>query len=210
MNEKPQNEETIRVIGFGRRLGASLIDGFMLLFGTFFLYLIVGMIIGVYAMFNPYEPLPAARMFIIIGLILSVVYYTGFWSNSGGSFGKNMLGIKVVGVDGQPLSIGKALLRYIGYLINGLIFSIGFLWIAFDAKRQGWHDKLAKTYVIYDGDEDMLTAGAVPVPVDHGQAGIWVVLWVVIALVAPPLLFSGLCLLGPSVVRTLGSMLGGG
>ena len=96
--------KTFRVIGFGRRLGASLIDGFLVLVGTSFLYILVGMLVTFFAMFNPYEPVPATRMFVLLGIIFSVAYYTGFWSNSGGSFGKNMLGIKVIGVDGQPLS----------------------------------------------------------------------------------------------------------
>jgi len=36
----------------------------------------------------------------------------------------------------------------VGYLISALIFYLGFIWIAFDRKKQGWHDKIAGTCVI--------------------------------------------------------------
>jgi len=32
--------------------------------------------------------------------------------------------------------------------VNGLVFGLGFLWAFFDDRRQGWHDKLASTYVV--------------------------------------------------------------
>jgi uncharacterized RDD family membrane protein YckC len=60
-----------------------------------------------------------------------------------------MLNIQVVGQDGQPLSFLRAGLRgSVGYWISGFIFSLGFIWAAFDAKKEAWHDKLFKTWVV--------------------------------------------------------------
>ena len=39
-------------------------------------------------------------------------------------------------------------MRYLAYLVSMLPLCFGFLWIAWDKKKQGWHDKIAKTYVI--------------------------------------------------------------
>ena len=39
--------------------------------------------------------------------------------------------------------------RYLGYYISIFSLGLGFLWIAFDPKKQGWHDKLAGTVVVY-------------------------------------------------------------
>ena len=45
--------------------------------------------------------------------------------------------------------MGRAAVREIlGKLISTIVLFIGFLWIAFDDKKQGWHDKLASTYVV--------------------------------------------------------------
>ena len=38
--------------------------------------------------------------------------------------------------------------RYLGYYVSILALGLGFLWIAFDKRKQGWHDKLAGTVVV--------------------------------------------------------------
>jgi hypothetical protein len=48
---------------------------------------------------------------------------------------------------------GIAFLRCVGYLISGPVLCLGFLWIAFDGKKQGWHDKIAATLVIRERGE---------------------------------------------------------
>ena len=62
--------------------------------------------------------------------------------------GKMLLDIRVVKVDGSPLTRTDAFIRYLGYAINGLSLGLGWLWAFFDKDHQGWHDKVAKTYVV--------------------------------------------------------------
>ncbi len=49
---------------------------------------------------------------------------------------------------GNKLTFIQSLIRYIGYIPSILVFCIGLIWVAFDAKKQGWHDKMAKTVVV--------------------------------------------------------------
>ena len=49
-----------------------------------------------------------------------------------------------------PLSSGQAVGRYLAYFVSMLPLMLGFIWIAFDKRKQGWHDKLADTVVIRD------------------------------------------------------------
>ena len=58
--------------------------------------------------------------------------------------------IRVVKTDGSPITVGTAIVRYIGMIINSIIFGlpIGWLWVVWDPNKQGWHDKIAGTYVI--------------------------------------------------------------
>ena len=89
-------EETITVIGFGRRLIAILVDGILLAFLSFLVAFVIGFV-GIFVqMFNPYEPLPLGPLIVICGIILSVIYYVGYWSKTGQTIGKTLLGIKVV------------------------------------------------------------------------------------------------------------------
>ena len=43
----------------------------------------------------------------------------------------------------------QALTRYVGYFVSTTPLFAGLVWVAFDARKQGWHDKMARTVVIY-------------------------------------------------------------
>ena len=85
--------------------------------------------------------------FITLG-IYSIVFI--IMAHIGSSVGKRMVGIKIVKADGnQPGCITGVLLReIIGKFISSIIILLGFIWIIIDDKRQGWHDKIAETYVV--------------------------------------------------------------
>lgn len=89
------------------------------------------------------------------GVLIGIVLFLGYavWAlmlfASGTTPGKKMLGMRVIKENGQNAGFGAMLIReWIGKLISGMIFSLGFLWILFDRDRQGWHDKLVSTYVV--------------------------------------------------------------
>ena len=49
---------------------------------------------------------------------------------------------------GLTPGVGQSIVRYVAYFASIIPFFLGFLWIAVDKKKQGWHDKIAKTVVI--------------------------------------------------------------
>jgi uncharacterized RDD family membrane protein YckC len=77
-------------------------------------------------------------------------YFVVLWALTGRTIGKWLMGLKVVGRDGLPPTIGRSLLRLIGYSVSLLFFWGGYLWVIIDDERQGWHDHIARTWVIYD------------------------------------------------------------
>jgi uncharacterized RDD family membrane protein YckC len=140
--------------GFAVRLVAYLIDGVVLAILSLIILRIAyhfsgstddGQVIpvAVYASSGGINALVAS-----IGNILSIAYVVAFWAWRGQTPGKMVMGIKIVRTDGSPIGIGGAILRYIGYIVSGLMFCIGFLWIALDPEKQAVHDKIAGTYVI--------------------------------------------------------------
>jgi uncharacterized RDD family membrane protein YckC len=61
-----------------------------------------------------------------------------------------LLRLKVVRRDGQNMTYGRAALREIlGKFVSGITLGIGYLMVAFDAHKQGLHDKIADTCVIH-------------------------------------------------------------
>lgn len=82
--------------------------------------------------------------------LLGLAYFLYFWSSygKGQTLGMRALNIKVVKTDGSQLDLVGAFLRYIGLVISIACLLIGVIWAAFDAQKQGWHDKIAGTYVV--------------------------------------------------------------
>jgi len=88
---------------------------------------------------------------IIIGLtlLLFVLNFVVMAGISGQTAGMRILGIYIVRVDSRPFTIKQAALRHlIGYPLSTALFFLGFLWMLWDPRQQGWHDKLAGTIVV--------------------------------------------------------------
>lgn len=202
--ERSENKQ-VTVVGFGPRLLAVLIDGAMVGFLSFMLAFFIGLIAIFTNQVNTSQDSSVLELLTVLSLfIFSVIYYVGFWTNEGQTMGNTIIGLKVIRTDGSHLSVGQALLRYIGYIISASLFSIGFVWAAFDSKRQGWHDKLAGTLVVYVETTFNAADNLDLVPSDSDQKGwIWGALWVVTALFLPVGALAGLLTIGPYITMSL-------
>ncbi|MGD8807384.1 MAG: RDD family protein [Chloroflexota bacterium] len=88
----------------------------------------------------------------ISGLAIVIGYLVLFWLLTGQTLGMMLMGLRVANRAGGRLGFWQAIVRIIGYLILPGIYFFGFLWILGDDKRQAWHDKLARTCVVYAWD----------------------------------------------------------
>jgi uncharacterized RDD family membrane protein YckC len=131
-------------VGFWARVGASLIDSILMaiilvpfarLFG-------VGMDIESALRFDS----PAN---IMVNGILPAIAVILFWMYRQATPGKMLIGAKIVDEKtlGKP-STGQLIGRYFAYYLSTIVLLLGFIWVGFDARKQGWHDKLAGTLVI--------------------------------------------------------------
>lgn len=99
--------------------------------------------------FESTSTLTGTGQFIYILAVLVIVML--FWIYRAATPGKMLLGLKIVDADSlEPLSKNQGFVRYFGYYLAFLPLCLGFFWVAFDKRKQGWHDKLAKTLVIYE------------------------------------------------------------
>jgi len=126
-----------RCAGFWRRFAAYLLDGLILNVISWRFFFILS--------FLPY------MLGYVIGLaffIGGIIYFPAFWVWQGATPGKMMMGIKIVKCDGNPIGVGRAILRYFGYILSAIILYIGYIMIAWDRRKQGLHDKIAGTCVV--------------------------------------------------------------
>lgn len=86
---------------------------------------------------------------IILHYILPIVLIVGFWIYFGATPGKMALGLRICRAsDGGKASPGQCIGRYFGCILSTLVLFLGFIWVAFSKRKQGWHDILAKTVVL--------------------------------------------------------------
>jgi len=81
-------------------------------------------------------------------LIVALAYFAGMWTWRGTTIGGILIKLQVVRTDGRPLTFVVALVRGLAAAFSAVILFLGFLWIAWDKDKQGWHDKIAGTEVI--------------------------------------------------------------
>jgi uncharacterized RDD family membrane protein YckC len=99
---------------------------------------------------NPNDPTsPGNTAASLVNLVIGIAYFAGLWTYWGATVGQRVLRLRVVDANtGQPIGVGKALLRWLGLFISFIVCFIGVIWVAFDARKQGWHDKIASTVVV--------------------------------------------------------------
>ena len=86
-----------------------------------------------------------------VAIAVSVLYLPVLWG-LGGTLGQRILGLRVAGVtSGQAIGIPRGFLRLVGYIVASAVICIGLIWVAFDSRKQGWHDKIAGTVVLRRG-----------------------------------------------------------
>jgi len=87
-----------------------------------------------------------------VTFVFALVYFVYLWSGQGGgrTWGMRVMGQRVVREDGSTLSLTTSLIRFAGLCLSFLVIGIGVIWVAFDPKKQGWHDKFAGSLVAAD------------------------------------------------------------
>jgi len=147
--------EQLQYAGFWRRLLAFLLDSFL------FSAVVAPLLVLSYGRDYFYWSSEQTGIFAMYGLIdfllttlLPLLLIIGFWVKLGATPGKLLLDCRVVDANTlQPLSWKKALLRCLAYVASALPLYLGFVWIAVDKRKQGLHDKLAKTLVLHQADD---------------------------------------------------------
>ena len=145
MNNAPASEP--QYVGFFMRLLASVIDTL----GLFAIIVPLGWS-QFRTAFDPARPISLHQggLFgFLINWVLLPALVMLFWRFRGGTPGKMVLGMEIVDATTfAPPSNAQLVGRYLGYFLSAFIACLGFVWILWDKRKQGWHDKLAGTVVI--------------------------------------------------------------
>ena len=148
-------KSTVQYAGFWRRLIALFLDTVLFtILSAPFMYLFIGhdyfyWLAGNELQLEDISSLPFAlhKLVFFIAIFL-------FWKIISSTPGKLLMGCHIVDANSlAPISYRQALIRLVGYFISALPLYLGFVWAAYDKRKQALHDKLANTLVVYQSDD---------------------------------------------------------
>jgi len=96
--------------------------------------------------------LTSARFAAFFYIALLYLYFIFFFSTTGQTVGKAVMGLRVVTTDGKRMGVRRSFIRTLCYTISLAPLGLGFLWVLGEDRRRAWHDKIAHTYVLYVWD----------------------------------------------------------
>jgi uncharacterized RDD family membrane protein YckC len=142
--ESPELPEAIEYAGFWIRVMATLIDSVIVMIIT------LPIITAIYGEVprDGYTYLQGGWD-LVINYLFPAVAVIVFWIYKSATPGKLLTKISIVDAKtgGKP-STGQFIVRYFGYFVSIIPLCAGLIWVAFDERKQGWHDKIAGTVVI--------------------------------------------------------------
>ena len=128
--------------GFWRRFAANFLDGTILGIA----YKLVNTVLLAIASLTGTAYLGFSNwMLCTIIFWTYMIWFKGF---KGATPGYNVFGIRIISINGKQVSIKQITIRVIASFFSAIPLGLGYIWIAVDANRQAWHDKIAGTYVI--------------------------------------------------------------
>lgn len=152
--------------GFWRRVLAYIIDAIILaIVGGVISGTVMGSAAGLSSLPVGADPTAAFTGAMagvqLVSFVLNWLYFAILESSSmQGTIGKKALGMIVTDLDGGRIGFGRATGRYFAKLLSALILMIGFIMVAFTARKQGLHDILASTLVYKAGSSAELDTSA--------------------------------------------------
>lgn len=99
---------------------------------------------------NPFRMVVTWVATFLGGMVFFGIYVAVAWTLIDKTIGQALLGLRVLRSNGDHLTFRKAIRRAVCLIVAALPLFLGFLWVLVDDRRQGWHDKLADTVVVYD------------------------------------------------------------
>ncbi len=128
-----------KYVGFWWRVLAALIDSILV---CFLLYPILVFVLN--------DPMGTTALGIGVQVLLPAVAFVAFWQAKSSTPGKMAIGAIIVdAATGNKPTTKQWIIRYLGYYVSTIPLLLGLIWVGINERKQGWHDKLAGTTVIF-------------------------------------------------------------
>lgn len=146
-------QQELQYAGFWVRVGATLVDALLIWIVS------IPVLIGIYG----WEYFEATVLILgpadfVISWVFPAVAVITFWIIKQATPGKMAIGARILDAkSGQKPTPAQCIGRYFAYFVSLIPLGLGILWVAFDPRKQGWHDKLAGTVVVRNTSPESVT-----------------------------------------------------
>jgi uncharacterized RDD family membrane protein YckC len=130
--------------GFWIRVASYLIDACV----TTLVGAVIGGVLGFSAALMHYEVQDISWVIKAMTFSLSIVYFTAFQALFEGSLGKHAMGLRLVNEDFESMTIKQSFKRYFALGLGSIVLGLTYFSIGWHPRKQGWHDRFAKTLVV--------------------------------------------------------------
>ncbi len=152
--------QELEYVGFWPRVGASVIDSLLV---TVILLPLLTRVFGVEKSADDLLGLlsqsggslflqllqPDGTVDFLVSWVLPALAVIIFWKYRQATPGKMAISARIVDAKtGGAPTTQQLIVRYLGYFVSTIPLGLGLLWVAFDPRKQGWHDKMAGTVVV--------------------------------------------------------------
>ena len=133
------NEPQPEYVGFWARFGAAIVDSILMAIILVPFARLFGVGMDIESAMRLDSPAN-----ILVNGVLPAIAVILFWMYRQATPGKMLIGAKIVDAKtlGKP-STGQMIGRYFAYYLSSIVLLLGFIWVGFDDRKQGWHDKVA-------------------------------------------------------------------
>ena len=149
----PAAQPALEYVGFWVRVVAAIVDSLILMVVTLPLtYMIYGRI-------GPDE----GQFFqgpadVVINWLIPAALIIWLWSKLQATPGKLAMSARIVDADtGGTPKLSQLVIRYLGYFVSAIPLGLGLIWVGLDRRKQGWHDKMARTVVVRPAANDTVS-----------------------------------------------------
>lgn len=140
---KPSARQSAELAGIRRRLASMLYESLLLLGVLALTFMVPLLILGVGTNYTPEGGFLWAYVFVVLG-----GYYLWYWRRGGQTLAMQTWKLRIVNLDGKPVTTGQAALRYVLAWPSVCFLGVGLIWALLDRDRQFLHDRLAGTRIV--------------------------------------------------------------
>ena len=135
------NHSSYEPAGLFRRLMAMCYD-LLLLFSLLLLATALALLVT-RGTLNYHDPLFRSYLFLIC-----FWFYAWFWTHGGQTLGMRAWRLRLQRLDGRPVTLWQALLRFLVAIPSCAVFGLGLLWLLVDKNHMAVHDRISESVIV--------------------------------------------------------------